>query len=83
MRGLAPKSVPNFTTSDNTVLGAAIDSHGRKICITREGTISGEIVRCACLRWLQGSVFKLNFTTDISVNVILKCIAYLLFIKIT
>ena len=33
MRGLAPKSVPNFTTSDNTVLGAAIDSHGRRRCI--------------------------------------------------
>ena len=50
---------------------------------TREGTISGEIVGCACLRWLQGSVFKSHFTTDISVYFILKCIAYLLFIKIT
>ena len=39
---------------------------------TREGTISGEIVGCAYLRWLQGSVFKLHFTTDISVYFILK-----------
>ena len=33
MRGLVPKSVPNFTTSDHAVLGAAIDSHGRRRCI--------------------------------------------------
>ena len=33
MRGLVPKSVPNFTTSDHVVLGAAIDSHGRCIII--------------------------------------------------
>ena len=30
MRGLVPKSVPNFTTSEPVVLGAAIDSHGRR-----------------------------------------------------
>ena len=33
MRGLVPKSVPNFTTSDHAVLGAAIDSHGRRRCM--------------------------------------------------
>ena len=33
MRGLVPKSVPNFTTSDHAVLGAAIDSHGGRRCI--------------------------------------------------
>ena len=33
MRELVPKSVPNLTTSDHAVLGAAIDSHGRRRCI--------------------------------------------------
>ena len=33
MRGLVPKSVPNFTTSDHAVLGSAIDSHGRRRCM--------------------------------------------------
>ena len=30
MRGLVPKSVPNFTTSEPVVLGAAIDIKRRK-----------------------------------------------------
>ena len=34
MRELVPKSVPNFTTSDHAVLGAAIDSHGKRRCIS-------------------------------------------------
>ena len=41
--------MPNFTTSEPVVLGAAIDSHRRRRCIiiiiTKEHTISGEIVR--------------------------------------
>ena len=33
MRGLVPKCVPNFTTFNHAVLGAAIDSHDRRCVI--------------------------------------------------
>ena len=66
--GTSPKECAKF---HNTLLGAAIDSHGRTRCIiikTTEGTIIGENVGCACLRRLQrGPFLNYIFTTDISV----------------
>ena len=62
MRGLVPKSVPNFTTSDHAVLGAAIDSHGRRryiIIIRRRirrnplGGFAASQLRCLATKYRQ------------------------------